>query len=297
MEPMKNTAYLLLLSALGGLCQSVLAIDLQPGDIVAPPPNITAITLSYVNSQNNDLFRNGVNTGADPKLESNAVFLRLTHTYTIGSLPAVTYLQTGTGALSADGSLAAFPGSKGMTDSGIVTAIWPYANHATRTYLGVAGYLYLPTGEYSNGKPFNLGSNRYAQALQVGYQRPVTQNMDAAVAVDSTWFGANSACAAACLSNQNLQLTQKPLYTAQAGPIYKINQIFTVAATYVYVTGGETAWNGVERNNTLVTQRYFVSGVAHTRVGRFTVQYGNDITTMNGFMESNRLVLRYAKAI
>jgi hypothetical protein len=184
-----------------------------------------------------------------------------------------------------------------MTDSGIVTAIWPYANHATRTYLGVAGYLYLPTGEYSNGKPFNLGSNRYAQALQVGYQRPVTQNMDAAVAIDSTWFGANSACAAACLSNQNLQLTQKPLYTAQAGPIYKINQIFTVAATYVYVTGGETAWNGVERNNTLVTQRYFVSGVAHTRVGRFTVQYGNDITTMNGFMESNRLVLRYAKAI
>jgi hypothetical protein len=184
-----------------------------------------------------------------------------------------------------------------MTDSGIVTAIWPYANHATRTYLGVAGYLYLPTGEYSNAKPFNLGSNRYAQALQVGYQRPVTQNMDAAVAVDSTWFGANSACAAACLSNQNLQLTQKPLYTAQAGPIYKINQIFTVAATYVYVTGGETAWNGVERNNTLVTQRYFVSGVAHTRVGRFTVQYGNDITTMNGFMESNRLVLRYAKAI
>lgn len=297
MEPMKNAAYLLLLSALGGLCQPVLAIDLQPGDIVAPPPNITAITLSYVNSQNNDLFQNGVNTGADPKLESNAVFLRLTHTYTIGSLPAVTYLQTGTGALSADGSLAAFPGSKGMTDSGIVTAIWPYANHATRTYLGVAGYLHLPTGEYSNGKPFNLGSNRYAQALQVGYQRPVTQNMDAAVAVDSTWFGANSACAAACLSNQNLQLTQKPLYTAQAGPIYKINQIFTVAATYVYVTGGETLWNGVERNNTLVTQRYFVSGVAHTRVGRFTVQYGNDITTMNGFMESNRLVLRYAKAI
>ena len=294
---MKNAAYLLLLSTLGGLCQPVLAIDLQPGDIVAPPPNITAITLSYVNSQNNDFFQNGVNTGADPKLESNAVFFRLTHTYTIGSLPAVTYLQTGTGALSADGSLAAFPGSKGMTDSGIVTAIWPYANHATRTYLGVAGYLYLPTGEYSNGKPFNLGSNRYAQALQVGYQRPVTQNMDAAVAVDSTWFGANSACAAACLSNQNLQLTQKPLYTAQAGPIYKINQIFTVAATYVYVTGGETAWNGVERNNTLVTQRYFVSGVAHTRVGRFTVQYGNDITTMNGFMESNRLVLRYAKAI
>jgi hypothetical protein len=26
------------------------------------------------------------------------------------------------------------------------------------------------------------------------------------------------------------------------------------------------------------------------------VQYGNDITTMNGFMESNRFIVRYAKA-
>jgi hypothetical protein len=198
---MKNAGYLLVLIALSGLFRPALAIDLQPGDIVAPPPNITAATISYINSQNNDLFRNGVNTGADPRLESNAVFLRLTHTYTIASLPAVTYLQTGTGALSTDGSLAAFPGSKGMMDSGIVTAIWPYANHATRTYFGVAGYLFLPTGEYSNAKAFNLGSNRYAQALQMGYQRPISKNVDAAVAVDSTWFGANSACAAACLSN------------------------------------------------------------------------------------------------
>jgi hypothetical protein len=293
---MKNAGYLLFLCALSGLFRPVLAIDLQPGDIVAPPPNITIATISYVNSQNNDLFRNGVNTGADPKLETNSVFFRLTHTYTIGSLPAVSFVQTGAGALSTDGSLAAFPGSKGMTDSSIVTAIWPYSNHTTRTYLGLAAYLFLPTGEYSNAKAFNLGSNRYAQALQVGYQRPISKNVDAAVAVDSTWFGANSACAAACLSNQNLQLTQKPLYTAQAGPIYKINQTYTVGATYVYVTGGETAWNGVERNNTLVTQRYFLSGVAHTRVGRFTVQYGNDITTMNGFMESNRFIVRYAKA-
>ena len=293
---MKNTGCFLFLFALSGLFRAAFAIDLQPGDIVAPPPNITVATISYVNSQNNDLFQNSVNLGGDPKLESNAVFVRLTHTYTIGSLPAVSFVQTGTGSLSTDGSLAAFPGSKGMTDSSIVTAIWPYSNPATRTYFGVAGYLFLPTGEYSNTKPFNLGSNRYAQALQMGYQRPITNNIDAAVAIDSTWFGANSACAAACSSNQNLQLTQKPLYTAQAGPIYKINQTFTVGATYVYVTGGETAWNGVERNNAVVTQRYYVSGVAHTRVGRFTVQYGNDITTMNGFMESNRFIVRYAKA-
>lgn len=273
-----------------------LAIDLQPNDIVAPEPGRTAVTVSYVNAQNNNLYVNNVSTGTSPNLESNLGLVRLGHTYMIGSLPAVSYVQTGGGTLSPDGSLSAFPASQGMTDTTVATAIWPYANRTTRTYLGVAAYLFLPTGEYSNTKAFNLGSNRYSQALQLGYQRPITKNIDAAFAFDTVWYGANSQCAAACSSLRNLQLTQKPLYSTQIGPIYRINQTYTVAATYVYVTGGETAFNGVERNNTVVTQRYFVSGVAHTKMGRFMLQYGNDIATMNGFMESRRLTLRYTKA-
>lgn len=292
---MKIWGHFALILCIYGASRSVMAIDLQPGDIVAPPPNRTVVTLSYANSQNNNLYLNGINTGGDPNLESNVASLRLAHTYRIGSLPAVTYVQSGTGALSTSGSLSALPSSKGMTDSAIVTAVWPYSNHATRTYLGVAAYLFLPTGDYSNTKPLNLGSNRYAQALQMGYQRPITKNMDGAIAFDTTWFGANSECAATCRSTQNLQLTQKPLYSAQIGPIYRINPTYTVGATYVYVTGGETAMNGVEQGNTLVTQRYFVSAIAQTSAGRFTLQYGNDIATMNGFMESRRVILRYAK--
>lgn len=275
---------------------SALAIDLQPNDIVAPAPGRTAVTISYVNAENNNLYVNNVPTGTSPNLESNLGLLRLGHSYTIGPLPAVSYIQTGAGTLSPDGSLSVSPASQGMTDTTITTAIWPYANHTTRTYFGVAAYFTLPTGEYSNTKAFNLGSNRYSQALQVGYQRPITNNIDAAFAFDTVWYGANSQCAAACSSPINLQLTQKPLYSSQIGPIYRINQTYTVAATYVYVTGGETAFNGVERNNTVVTQRYFVSGVAHTNFGRFMLQYGNDIATMNGFMESRRLALRYTKA-
>lgn len=292
---MKVWGHFALLLCIYGMLRPAMAIDLQPGDIVAPPPNRTVVTVSYVNSQNNNLYLNGINTGGDPNLESNSALLRLAHTYRIGSLPAVTYLQSGTGALSTSGSLSALPSSKGMTDSAMVTAVWPYSNHATRTYLGVAAYLFLPTGEHSSTKPLNLGSNRYAQALQIGYQRPITKNIDGAIAFDTTWFGANSECAATCRSTQNLQLTQKPLYSAQAGPIYRINPIYTVGATYVYVTGGETAFNGVGQSNTLVTQRYFVSAIAQTSVGRFTLQYGNDIATMNGFKESRRVVLRYAK--
>jgi hypothetical protein len=294
--PQKNKFNLLTYLVLMLLGGKTLAIDLQPNDIVAPVPGRSAVTVSYVNAQNNNLYINNVPTGTSPNLESNLGLLRLGHSYTIGSLPAVSYIQTGGGTLSPDGSLAAYPASQGMTDTTIATAIWPYSNRASRTYLGIAAYASLPTGEYSNTKPLNLGSNRYSQALQVGYQQPITKNIDGAFAFDTVWYGANSQCAAACSSLVNVQLTQKPLYSSQIGPIYRINQTYTIAATYVYVTGGETAFNGIERNNTVVTQRYFVSGVAYTSMGRFMLQYGNDISTMNGFMESRRLAIRYTKA-
>ena len=287
---------LLVYGVLSVLSSHALAIDLQPNDIVAPAPGRTAISISYVNAQNTTLYVNNVPTGASPNLESNLGIVRLGHTYTIGSLPAVSYVQMGGGTLSPDGSLSAYSASQGMTDTTIATAIWPYANHTTRTYFGVAAYLSLPTGEYSSTKAFNLGNNRYSQALQLGYQRPITKSVDGAFAFDTVWYGANSQCAAACSSATNLQFTQKPLYSSQIGPIYRINQTYTVAATYVYATGGETAFNGIERNNTVVTQRYFVSGVAYTQIGRFMLQYGNDIATMNGFMESRRVALRYTKA-
>lgn len=110
---MKTIGHFLFFCALSALFRPAMAIDLQPGDIVAPLPNRTLVTVSYINSQNNDLYRNGVNTGANPKLESNSALIRLTHTYSIGSLPAVSYLQTGTGVLLPMAHLRLFLAVKG----------------------------------------------------------------------------------------------------------------------------------------------------------------------------------------
>ena len=44
------------------LSSHALAIDLQPNDIVAPTPDRTAISISYVNAQNTTLYVNNVPT-------------------------------------------------------------------------------------------------------------------------------------------------------------------------------------------------------------------------------------------
>lgn len=277
--------------------QDALAVDLQPNDIVAPPPDITAFTLTYYSTQNTTYYSNGTALSkgpyANPVINTNSAIARISHTYSLAGLPGVSYVQLPYGTAWQGGSLASYPASTGIGDTALATALWPYSNHETRTYLGLAAYLGLPTGTYKSSQAFNLGQNRYYSDVQMGFQTPIVGKVDGAIAVDTMFYGGNSQCAAACLSSTNVALNQKPLTTTQVGPIYNINQTFTVAANYIYVAGGAQSVNNVYQNNVINTQRYLLSAVARTPYGRFTVQYGRDMEVKNGFMQTELLALRY----
>ena len=275
------------------------AVDLQPNDVVAPLPNKNYLMVTYYDTENSTFFKNGsVITKApyaNPVIDIPSVILRGTHTYEIAGLPAVSYAQLPYGTVSPAGSLASYPHSTGIGDAVVATAIWPYSNRETRTYLGIAGYLQLPTGNYSSNQVFNTGGNRYSYDVQMGFQRPIIENLDGMIAVDTQWFGGNSQCAAACGSTTNQSLTQKPITTTQLGPIYKINQIFTVGASYFYVAGGATQINNVYQNNVINTQRFLLSGLAHTDMGRFSLQYGRDMGIENGFIQTRVFAVRFSR--
>ena len=280
-------------------CSNVFGVDLQPNDIVAPLPNKNYLSISYQNSQNTTFYQNGSVVSkspyGNPVINTNAAFARISTTYEVAKLPGVSYVQLPYGSITTAGSLSPYAGDAGFGDISLATAIWPYSNRESRTYLGIAGYFLAPTSRYSNQTVFNVGENRYKSDLQVGFQKPIMDSVDGAIAVDTMWFGGNSQCAALCgTPSTNQSLTQKPLTTIQAGPIYRINPIFTVAATYFYVAGGATLINNQYQNNVINTQRYLLSGQAHTPIGRFSLQYGRDMEVKNGFMQSRLLIARYA---
>jgi hypothetical protein len=275
------------------------AVDLQPNDIVAPPPDKTYAMLSYYETENGTLYKNGSvvsrNPYSSPVINNPNLILRVSRSYSFEELPGVSYIQLPYNSIQPSGSLVSYPGTSGIGDVTLATAIWPYANHKNRTYLGIAGYLTLPTGSYNNLKPFNVGENRYKSDIQIGLQTPIIQNLDAAIAIDTMWFGGNGSCAAACSSSTSVSLSQKPLTTTQLGPIYKINEIFTLGASYFYVAGGATSINNIYQNNVINTQRFLISGLAYTDIGRFSLQYGRDIEITNGFIQTRVLALRYTK--
>jgi len=76
---------------------------------------------------------------------------------------------------------------------------------------------------------------------------------------------------------------QKPLPTTQLGPIWRINQTFTVGASYFYVAGGATTINSRHQNNAVNTQRFLLSNQVHTPIGRISLEYGRDMEIKNGF--------------
>lgn len=280
------------------------AIDLQPNDIVAPPPDKNLITISYINTENSTFYNNGsagkTKLYTNPVIDTQLAILRGATTYMIGELPAVTYAQVPYGMVSPAGSLAGLSGATGVGDLTLATAIWPYHNKATRTYVGLAGYLISPTGSYSSQRAFNLGENRFRTDIQLGFQTPITDSIDGMIAVDTMWFGGNSQCGAACTPTglptaPNASLTQKPLTTTQLGPIFRINPIFTVGASYFYVAGGATSINSTYMNNVVNTQRFLLSGQAHTPIGRISLQYGRDMEIKNGFIQTRLLALRLMK--
>jgi hypothetical protein len=271
------------------------AVDLQPNDIVAPPPGKNLITISYINTENTTLYRNGASVSGNPVIDTQLAILRGARTFSLGDLPAVTYIQIPYGTVSPAGSLSGVSGDTGVGDLTIATAIWPYHNTASRTYVGLAGYLTSPTGSYSSQRAFNLGENRFRTDVQLGFQTPITNSIDGMIAVDTRWFGGNSQCASACGLTTNGSLTQKPLTTTQLGPIYRINDVFTVGASYFYVAGGATSINNNYMNNVANTQRFLLSGQAHTSIGRISLQYGRDMEIKNGFMQTRLLTLRLMK--
>jgi hypothetical protein len=271
-----------------GFSMSALAIDLQPGDATAPPPGLRSVQLSYLNAE-----RVGA---SNAKMNQNQVQFRYTQAFELNQKPALFYLHTGTGKNEPVGPFARIaPADNGMIDTTLVLAYWPYVDRASKTFVGVAGYLISPTGSYSSDRAINMGENRYRWAGQIAYQTRIAPDLDWMSAFDTLWFGKNDASRSLVPSEGLGVLEQKALYSAQTGLLYHLNQRYSVAASYFYSEGGETVFKGAAQNNSIKSHRYQVSAIRNTSIGRFTLQYGQDIDNNSALEDKQRVFLRYTK--
>lgn len=271
------------------------AIDLQPNDARPPPPGINSVQVTYQHTERGDVYKNGIKVDTSKQISSDLYLWRVGRSFEIGNYPAYFYVQTPMGAVHPQKSLSVTPGDSGIGDTTFLLAFWPYANRETNTYFALGAYLSIPTGSYDKNRYFNVGENVYRTALQAAYQQPVMDKVNLMAALDVVWTGDNSEYRLPQGSSEIGKLEQAPQYNAQLGFNYAITPQYDLAASYFYSIGTESTINGVNQDNTKEVHRYQVFAVAKYPFGRFTLQYGSDLKTENGYFEDHRFMLRYMK--
>lgn len=83
--------------------QNAFAIDLQPGDVVAPKPGFSSMQVSYQYAERNDYYVHGKKVAAYPEISSSIYALRLGHSFEVAQLPAYFYAQVPFGAVHPQG--------------------------------------------------------------------------------------------------------------------------------------------------------------------------------------------------
>lgn len=270
------------------------AIDLQPGDIKAPPPGLGLFMLTWQQSERGDFYRDGKR---DPMLKGSRLSVeqwqvRAGHSFELADMPGFFYAQVPVGSVEPKGTLERLKGDSGVGDTTFLFALWPYVDRERDEYVAIGTYLTLPTGSYDTRNDFNMGSNRTSVALQAGYQRPLARRLSWAMALDGVVFGSNDDYRVP-LTVPERKLEQKTLYTAQTSLRYEFGPRYAVGAAYFYTWGGETRLDGRSQDNETRLSRYQLTGLVNFPFGRITVHYGADLRTENGPFEDRRWLLRY----
>jgi hypothetical protein len=150
--------------------------------------------------------------------------------------------------------------------SGKAFADWR-ASVSEETILGVALAVSVPTGEYFSDRLINLGGNRYSLRPQIGLQHR-----------DGPWV--YEATGTAFLFGENDDFfggrtrTQKPLFSLEASVEYDFAPGVWLSAGGAIASGGQSAINGIERNDERLDLGWLVSGgVPLTRALTFRAGY------------------------
>jgi hypothetical protein len=287
-----GVAAFLSFSALGST--GALALDVDADDYSAGAlPAGTNLGLLYTQFVNRDAdFSNGrwVSNG---NLDTQIGILRYAHFVQIGPFIADPQFLLPFGHEQGSAALDGLGHATGVGDLILASTIWVYNHPETGTFLGVTPVLYVPTGTYNAGHSLNLGANRWAGALQVGWVTPVgTKNLALQLVADVTFYGDNTNYGA----NAKTQ-SERPLASFQSWLKYAVTPDFDIRAGATYYSGGETLIDGVSNNDKTSTADFKV-GFAWNfeRTWNIMAIYGRDVYVDNGLREGNRVNLRLLKA-
>ena len=225
------------------------------------PVNVSLLTGYAISIRGNQSFDIPVTIGIDANV--NAQVVQLSRTMGIGSFIVAPFLVVPFGEFEGtlhSGSFAVRQKSAGLGDIQLGVAVGlfgappmtpaEYLKYDPGLTIGIFGKLIMPTGDYSNHRFINLGSNRWTG--QIGF--PITyyrgnslfdKTLTTFELVPSVWiFGDNRNPFHA--NNRG----QAPLLQIEGHITQNLCRMLWVSIDGFYIYGGSTSADGVSANNT-----------------------------------------------
>lgn len=276
----------LLLAAMAPMAAQ--AIDVDVGDFVPAPDGTTVGLLYYQHAVRDRLHAQGRQAVADPRLVSDVGIARMVHYTRIGGLAFAPQVLVPFGRLDAGRDTATLGRTSGVGDIILAAPFWPINDAASRTYLGIAPYLYLPTGSHDRNRALNLGENRWKFDLQTGFVKGLTDKWFVDLTADVMFHGKSDNH-----GGTGATLRQKPLYQGQAFLRYQFTPGANIFVGLSQTRGGETRVDGVNRNDASRQRKASIGGSWFIEpTTQLLVAFGRDLQVENGFKENARINVR-----
>lgn len=264
------------------------AIDIPPGQAVAPPPGKTSIRFELNSLQVGEKYKNSESLNTDAELGLHSLGVQYAGSFLIKNKLAGFYLNTSVARAIPSGSIASQDTETGVTDAAAALVTWLVADKEKGRYAVLGTFVILPTGDYDSNRAINFGKNRFAGGFQLGYHTRLSDKFDAMVTTDVIFSAENDDYR---LTHQSYK--QKPLYSMQFTVMHHINPSLMLSATYYLYNGGEGKLDGISLDDKIKRKRYEVVLSKRVKSGKYFVYAGRDQDTENGFVEDLRLSLRY----
>lgn len=274
------------------------AVDLGPLDVIAPKPEWRAISVSVRHSDRDQLIVDGVSHPTPHNYDVTEVMVRPGTGFQLGEMPGYAFAEMGYRKITTGGALARDPmpaPGKGVTDLTLAAAVWPLADREQGRYLGLGGYVVLPTGRYDTkrtlGLNLNPGGNRFVGILQGGYNQQLNRRWNWMGAADLAFFGDRQDYLGSTLTPGTYE--QRPLYTLQTALTYHLHPRVSLAVSYLYNRGGETRSHGGDWDGMINSHRYALWGLIRLDAKtRLNLRYGSSLEIANGLKEDQAIQLR-----
>jgi len=272
--------YILLICSMM-ILPSTARADIDARDYVAAPPGTDLVILYYYHTAGHQLYQNSQRSSNEFDFKSNLGLFRYVHYFKTGPFTTFVnfFLPFGDKSMAGSGAGGTETGSSGLGDVRFNGGIFLVNNPATKTYLGLAEYVSVPSGDYYHEKAMNMGTNRYAFKTELGFSQGFGPGFVFDLMGSGEFYTQNSDANA---SGGKLQ--EAPFYSFNAFLSKDFTKDLYLSLGYLFHTNGKNSLNNVDVDNTDQIEHQVQMGVGYHFSQNFSglATYTSTVASQNG---------------